>query len=342
VAKYRELRFLLGCAAGAGILVAASLGACTRIEVDLGLRTRLDKLPVTALSASLSHATGLAPGQSAPLIIVATTSDGKTYVTEGAGQGKVLFDSFTFDAAIVQVDKKGVVLLPADPRLSEGLLPHIRIVPLGHPDVVADLDVPARYDVDFVAACNGAPGQDGISGMDGLSGSDGTTGTVDASGNMGPGGNGSDGGNGGDGTDGGPGAPGPTVQVRMTLAAGARPLLQVSAEGPSGEQLYLVDPAGGSLEIDANGGRGGSGGSGGRGGSGGAGGVGTPSGLPGQDGRTGWDGQAGAPGAAGSIVVTVDPKAQSFVGRLRYVNHNGDGVPGLNPQVSIESVPAIW
>jgi hypothetical protein len=76
---------------------------------------------------------------------VATTADGKTLTTVGAGKGKVLFDSFTFDATIVQV-KNGAILMPADPRISDGHMPHLRIGVVGHSDVSADLDIPVRYD----------------------------------------------------------------------------------------------------------------------------------------------------------------------------------------------------
>jgi hypothetical protein len=281
-------------AASAALLAAVTtISGCSSIAVGLGLRTRLDKLPVTGLSATLSPVPALAPGKSAPLIIVATTADGKQFVTVGAGKGKVLFDSFTFDATIAQVNKKGVVSMPADPRVSEGQLPHIRITVVGHPDVVADLDIPLRYDVNYVAHFDGAAGFDGTSGTDGMSGSNGSDAFPDANGNQGPGGNGSDGGNGGDGTDGDPGGPGQAVHVWVTLTSGARQLLQVRVVGPKNERFYLIDPVGGSLEIDANGGRGGSGGAGGRGGQGGAGGSGFPSGFPGHAGRDGWNGHDG-------------------------------------------------
>ncbi|HMI51704.1 MAG TPA: hypothetical protein VK525_09335, partial [Candidatus Saccharimonadales bacterium] len=67
---------------------------------------RLDKVPVTALSATLSPDPGLAPGKSGRLIITATTSDAKQLVTVGAGHGNVLFDSFTFTATTVTVNQK--------------------------------------------------------------------------------------------------------------------------------------------------------------------------------------------------------------------------------------------
>src|ERR1700733_13653615 len=100
-------------------LALDALIGCSSIEVGLGLRMRLDKVPVTAVSATLSPEPGLSPGKSGRLIITATTSDAKQFVTVGAGHGNVLFDSFTFAATTVTVNKKGVVSLPADPRLSE-------------------------------------------------------------------------------------------------------------------------------------------------------------------------------------------------------------------------------
>jgi hypothetical protein len=110
---------------GLVFLGLGALTACSSIEVGLGLRARLDKVPVTAVSAPLSPDPGLSPGKSGRLVITATTSDAKQLVTVGAGHGNVLFDSFTFTATAVTVSKKGVVSLPADPRVSEGAAPHI-------------------------------------------------------------------------------------------------------------------------------------------------------------------------------------------------------------------------
>src|ERR1700722_2603988 len=96
-------------------LVLASTSGCSAIAVALGLRVRLDKVPVTAVSASLvnkrdgSAVSALGPGQSAQLVIVATAQDGKQYVTVGAGKGKVAFDNYTITASIAQVNKGGKV-----------------------------------------------------------------------------------------------------------------------------------------------------------------------------------------------------------------------------------------
>lgn len=94
-----------------GFLALGAVAGCSAIEVGLGLRTRLDKVPVTGVSATLSPDPGLAPGKPKHLIITATTSDAKQLVTVGAGHGNVLFGSFAFAATTVTVSKKGVVSL---------------------------------------------------------------------------------------------------------------------------------------------------------------------------------------------------------------------------------------
>jgi hypothetical protein len=322
-----------------------ALVGCSSIEIELGLRMRLDKVPVTAISATLSPNPGLAPGKSGRLIITATTSDAKQFVTVGAGRGKVLFDSFTFTATTVTVNKKGVVSLAADPRISEGVLPHIQIAVVGHPDVTAELSIPVRYDVAFVANFGGKLGSKGLDGLDGRAGSSGSDGSVDISNpSAAPsaGGQGGEGTNGEDGRDGDPGQAGEAVHVWMTLTSGDHPLLQVRTASSKHAQLFLIDPNGGSLTVDASGGAGGAGGSGGRGGRGGSGGSGFPPGLSGQDGRDGFNGHAGADGAAGSIVVSVDSQAQPYLSKLQLINKSGGGVPGPKPEIRIETVAPIW
>jgi hypothetical protein len=325
-------------------LVFLGLGAlsgCASIEVGLGLRMRLDKVPVTALSATLSPEPGLAPGKSGRLIITATTGDSKELVTVGAGRGKVLFDSFTFTATTLTVNKKGAVSLPADPRVSEGTTPHILVAVVGHSDVTTDLSIPVRYDVAFMANFAGKPGFKGLDGSNGLSGSSGTDRSSDPT-NPSAGGRGSDGSNGEDGRDGDSGQPGEAVHVWMALKGGDHPLLQVRAASKTHTQLFLIDPNGGSLTVNASGGAGGAGGSGGRGGRGGSGGSGFPPGFSGQDGRDGFNGHAGSDGPAGSIIVSVDNQAQPYLSKLQLIHKNGGGAPGPRPEIRIETVGPIW
>jgi hypothetical protein len=90
-------------------LVLVSMAGCSTIAVFLGLRVRLDSLPVTAASASLvdnrsgSVVSALSPGQSARLVVVASSQDGKQFGTVGAGHGKVAFDNYTIEATVVVV-----------------------------------------------------------------------------------------------------------------------------------------------------------------------------------------------------------------------------------------------
>jgi hypothetical protein len=336
-------------------MVLVSTTGCSAIAVALGLRVRLDSVPVTVVSASLvdkrsgSVVGALGPGQSARLVVVAGTGDGKQFPTVGAGHGKVAFNNYTIEATTVQVSKSGTVSLSPDPRVSDGKVGHLRITPVAHPEVVAELDIPVRYDIAFIAnfsGADGASGFDGTPGLDGSSGTDGTPGTVDpttgAIGTPGPGGRGSDGGNGGDGGDGQNGAPGGAVYVWIRLMPGTKPLLQIKVTGGARQSFYVVDPNGGSLRVTANGGAGGRAGAGGRGGRGGSGGSGFPSGFSGLDGRPGWDGHPGAGGAAGTITESVDPAAQPFMNCVSWSNHSGGGAPGPAPRITVEPVPALW
>ncbi len=218
-------------------LVFLTLAGCSSVAVWLGFRVRLDKLPVTAVSASMVTKKGaavsaLGPGQSARLVLVATTQDGKQFATVGAGNGKVAFDDYTMNATIVAVSKRGALSLSADPRVSEGKVAHLHISVTTHPEVVTDLDIPVRYDIPFVAnypGADGSSGLDGLAGSDGLAGTDGTPASVDpttgALGNPGQGGDGTPGGNGGDGGNGQDGSPPAPLHVWVRLEPGAKPLL---------------------------------------------------------------------------------------------------------------------
>jgi hypothetical protein len=118
--------------------------------------------------------------------------------------------------------------------------------------------------------------------------------------------------------------------------------LQIRAASATHERLFLVNPDGGMLTVEANGGAGGAGGTGGRGGRGGTGGSGFPAGMSGHDGLNGLDGHAGAGGAAGTITVSMDPTAAGFSNKLHFSNRSGDGFPGPAPVVRIEAVQPIW
>lgn len=336
-------------------LLLALLVGCSAVAGFLGLRIRLDKIPVTAVSASLVDKRGaavaaLGPGQAARLVLIATAQDGKQYASVGAGHGKVALSNYTIAATIVSVSKRGSVSLSPDPRVSEGKVAHLHIVPVAHPEVAADLDIPVRYDVPFSADFSGADGMngmDGTDGRDGMAGTDAPPATIDpTTGTVlmppGAGGNGGDGTDGGDGGNGWDGSPGQSVHVWVRMESGTKPLLQVKVTGGARQSLYLVDPSGGSLRITADGGRGGHGGQGGRGGRGGTGGSGSPPGFPGLDGHPGLAGHPGSGGAAGTIAISVDPAAQPFLKCITWSNRSGDGRPGPAPAITVEPVAPLW
>jgi hypothetical protein len=325
---------LMGCAALASLL---ALAGCASMKVRLGWRVSLDKTPVASIQASLPKGPGIAPGEKSALVVVLTAPDGKVLQTEGKGHGKVLWRDLKVTATIVTANEKGIVFLSSDPIVSDGKLPHVTITMPSHPDIHAELDIPVRYDHDFIANFSGGRGNSGTSGFKGTDGTNGRTGSIDPT-NPSAGGDGTSGSNGSDGSDGGRGDDAPPMQVRVAFRDGSRPVLQiaVSATGRE-EQLYLVDPQGGSLTVKAEGGSGGSGGSGGCGGRGGSGGSGTPSGHSGSDGSDGRSGSDGPPGRGGSITVTYDPQAQPYLSRLRLSNRGGP-----TPVFKEEPVKALW
>jgi hypothetical protein len=320
-----------------GFIFLLALSACTPVKVKLGWKVYLAKTPVASIEASQPKGPGIAPGQKSPLVVVVTQPDGKILKTEGVGKGKVLWKDLNVTATVVTVNKKGVVTLPRDPRISDGKMPHVSITVPSHPDVrAAELDIPTRYDYKFVSNFSGSSGFNGTNGNDGSDGTSGSMGSTDPN-NPSPGGNGGDGTDGSNGQDGGSGGDAPPVQIRVTLRAGSHPLLQVGVSAAGHQRFYLVDPQGGSLTVKADGGEGGSGGKGGRGGRGGSGGIGTPNGNSGRDGSSGRDGFNGSAGRGGSITVTYDPQAKPFLTTIHLSNQGGP-----TPVFKEEPVAALW
>ena len=339
--KSRRLPLLFRTSPMAACLSLASLLAfsgCSAVQVKLGLRVSLAKVPVVSMEASLPNNPAIAPGEKSPLVVEVTGTDGKVLVTEGKGKGKILWKDLAVAASVVSVNKKGVVSLPKDPRVSDGKTGHVAVTIPSHLGMHAELDIPLRYDYKFAANFSGAPGFPGSNGIDGTDGISGTPGSVDPN-NPSPGGNGSDGGNGTDGSDGGNGNDAPPVQVMVTLRPGAHPLLQmkVGSTGSRKVKYFLVDPQGGSLSVNSTGGAGGSGGKGGRAGRGGSGGFGSPNGSNGSDGSAGRDGSDGQRGRGGSITLTYDPQAKPY---LSAIHLNNDGGPA--PIFQEQSVASLW
>jgi hypothetical protein len=312
------------------------LTGCAAIQVKLGRRVYLNKIPITSIQAKQGDGHGLAPGEKSPLVVTVTQPDGMVLTTEGKGHGKVLWKDLRVTPIIVNASKKGAVSLSRDPRISDGKLAHVIVTVPSHPDLRADLDIPVEYDRQFTANFSGRDGYSGTSGSSGMDGSTGSSGSTDLD-HPSAGGDGSDGSDGSDGGRGGDGEDGPPVLVRIALRPGSHPLLQAAVVARGVGRLFLVDPNGGSLTVWDDGGSGGSGGKGGRGGRGGSGGIGSPSGSSGRDGQSGTDGGSGSPGKGGSITVIYDSQVRPFLGTLRLRN---DGGP--RPVFREQPVAPLW
>jgi hypothetical protein len=326
---------MVACVSLASLL---ALSGCSAVQVKLGLRVSLAKVPVVSMEASLPNNPAIAPGEKSPLVVEVTGTDGKVLVTEGKGKGKILWKDLSVTASVVSVNNKGVLSLPKDPRVSDGKTGYVDLTIPSHPGIHAELDIPLHYDYNFAANFSGAPGFPGSNGIDGADGASGLPGSIDPN-NPSPGGKGSNGGNGTDGSDGGNGGDAQPVQVMVTLRPGTHPLLQVSVSSTGSRKVkfFLVDPQGGSLTVNATGGAGGSGGKGGRAGRGGSGGIGSPNGSNGGDGSAGRDGGDGQPGRGGSITVTYDPQAKPYLGAIHL---NNDGGP--TPVFQEQPVAPLW
>jgi len=177
-ASRQSTRFLIGgaCLEAIALLV---LSGCTRLQVRLGSKVHLEAVPVKSMEARLAKGPGIVPGQKSSLVTVITDADGKVLQTEGAGHGKVLWSDLKVTASVVTANKKGVVSLPRDPRVSDGKMPHVTITVPSHPDIRAELDIPVRYDYNFTANFSGSSGTSGFNGTDGLDGTSGSIGSID-------------------------------------------------------------------------------------------------------------------------------------------------------------------
>lgn len=319
-----------------GLACLFALNGCTALQVKLGMKVYLAQTPVSSMEVRLPKGPAIAPGQKAPLVVAVTEPDGKVLLTEGQGGGKVMWKDLQVTATIVSVNNKGVVSLRHDPRVSDGKVGHVIVTAPSHPDLRTELDIPFRYDIDYVSNFSGAAGSSGFNGTDGISGTSGSSGSIDPN-NPSPGGNGSDGTDGSNGDDGGPGGNAQPVDVRVTVQPGSHPLLQASVSAQGKTRLYLVDPQGGTLTVKADGGPGGSGGRGGRGGQGGAGGSGTPDGSSGRSGMDGHDGFNGPEGKGGLITVTYDPEVQPYLSKIHLSYSNGPA-----PIFSQKQVAPLW
>jgi hypothetical protein len=123
--KFKPLRLVYGFFARifvhffVPLAAVVALSGCAAIQVKLGMRVYLKKIPITSIQAKQSDGQGIAPGEKSPLIVTVTQPDGTVLTTEGKGHGKVLWKDLTVTPTVVGAGKKGVVVLSRDPRISE-------------------------------------------------------------------------------------------------------------------------------------------------------------------------------------------------------------------------------
>jgi len=250
------------------------------------------------------------PGQETKMAVTALLADGREEATTGAGHGKVGWDNYktTFSGGSA---KDGKLRVSSDPRVTWSGPASLAVVATDHPDVRWSGTIPIRYNCALFA---GFAGHDGTTGERGDNGSDGDT----------PGGHGHSGRSGGIGQ---PGEHGQSVEVWVTTVAGpgSQKLVQAAVRGSGERSFYAVDPAGGTLTVDASGGDGGTGGTAGDGGKGGDATADTKQGRGG-DGATG--GCGGDGGDGGDALLHVDPHARSFVDLVKIHVHGGKGGSG--------------
>jgi hypothetical protein len=294
------------------------------------------RTPVSSIDAKLEKGPAIGPGQKARLEVRLTLPNGETLATQSAAGSNLPWKELQLTSSVVSVNKKGVVSLPNDPRISDGKVGHVIITVPTHSDLRAELDIPFRYDIRYFADFSGASGFKGVDGSDGSAGSSGSSGSLDPN-HPSAGGDGSDGGDGTDGSNGSDGGDGAPVTIKVAVRSGNHPLLQISVSAPREETLYLVDPQGGSLTVRSDGGERGAGGRGGRGGRGGSGGIGSPNGFSGRSGSDGHDGHAGSSGHGGLITVIYDRQAKPFLSTLRLSSERGP-----RPVFREDSIIAPW
>jgi len=161
--SFRKSKFAAACALA--VLFAAA--GCSGMKVKVGMKVPLNQTTVSAIQVSLPKGPAMAPGEHSPLLVQLTQPDGKVLVTEGVSQGKVMWKDLRVDADIVTASDNGMLILNADPRVSEDQIPHVTVTVPSHPGLRADLDIPLRYDFKYTANFSGSNVIDGTSSSDG-------------------------------------------------------------------------------------------------------------------------------------------------------------------------------
>lgn len=279
-------------------LVALLLGGtgCTGIQKALGLKQDLEKEQVQSIAVRV-NASALCPGDEAKLIVDVLLKDGRTLVSDGAGGGKVTWDSFRVRGEGLKVKDDGAIALDDDPRNVLTSPPNLSVGLTHHKGIASRLDVPLRFDCQYEVDLSGEDGEDGDDGEDGASAAQGTSAESGTGGTSGT-----------SATD----AKDAVVKVALFKAPDGREFLQVqvSETSTSDEHHFLIDKRG-SVLIKARGGSGGDGGDGGAGGE--------PSG------HGGIAGSGGDGGRGGTLTAIIDEDARPWADRIRFEVQGGRG-----------------
>lgn len=313
-----------------------SLTGCTALHKAL-FEKDISSLPVRSIETQYVSSAAVCPGASVPLVVVATLEDGTLERSAGAGtgDGSISWDGLQVVPTNARVVREGVVQLLPDPARYLDQPAIVQVSVRSNPQLKHAVTLPVTLGCPYAANFGGDSGRKGEDGSKGENGPDGKSETSTGS-HARAGGHGADGANGGSGRHGEAGRHAGAVDVEVTLSSlstPARPLLEVRARSltDGANKIFLVDPAGGSVTVRANGGSGGRGGNGGKGGDGGRGGTGAPNGNGGHGGNGGDAGDGADGGDGGTFTLTVDPAAKPYLNAIVLENRGGKGGKGGEP-----------
>lgn len=135
-----------------------ALNGCASVQTRLGWKVYLDKIPITSIEAKLPKGPGMVPGEKTPMVVLVTEPNGKVLQTEGRGRGTILWKDLNVTSSVVVANRKGSVSLPQDPQISDGKVGMSPSPCLAIRVFRANLDIPERYDHDFLANFSGTNG----------------------------------------------------------------------------------------------------------------------------------------------------------------------------------------
>ena len=296
---------------------------------------------VQDMSLRFPTESNLCPNVQTSLEVAMTMQNGRIRVTRSDERRGVAWKHLNVELDEAAVTD-GILHLQGDPIDTLGRDIPLEVSLVDNPHVSSSTVLSARYNCSFAVDFAGRDGEKGPNqpfelskaGAHGTSGQNSTINSTTGSyiGRGGNGGVGFDGRDGLSGTGGGPGGEISASISRFEHPFTNQTLLQVVVQGttPSSPNLtterVLINPDGGSLTIDIQGGIGGTGGSGETGGNGGRGGLGDPKGLGGRGGNGGDGGIGGNGGTGGSATLVFDMNTRDYVDRIM-VDNDG-GAPG--------------